>query len=91
MRKDGRRPVTKYSLRQRDERETKAQIMYRFMVRFIKQNGRAPLYKELMQEMGVRSTSTIDRYLTTLHFQNKIRLGNGRYPKSLQIISDQSE
>lgn len=54
------------------EVQLKKEIVYSFIVKYIKENGFAPVYREIREGTGIRSLDTINRYLKKLKQEGRI-------------------
>lgn len=53
----------------------RAEEIYRYITEFINDKGYPPTVREICAELGIRSTSTVHRYLKELEAEGRISMG----------------
>ncbi len=56
----------------------KADAILRYMTEFIAEHGYPPTVREICAELGIKSTSTVHRYLKELESEGKISMGENQ-------------
>ncbi len=69
-------------------RETGQELVYNFIVEFMKKNGYAPSVKEICAGTNLRSTSTVYSYLEMLEILGKIKVKR-KSTRAIKVIGFQ--
>ena len=56
----------------------RAEEIYRYITEFINEKGYPPTVREICAELGIRSTSTVHRYLKELEAEGRISMGENQ-------------
>lgn len=58
---------------------------YQFLISYIKENGYAPSYQEIAEELSLNSTSTVYERMKKLESKGKIEIKSGQ-PRAIKVI-----
>lgn len=67
--------------------KTKEQKVYDYIVRSVRENGFAPSVRDIMRDLGYKSTSTVHMYLNRLDMLGYIRKEDGK-SRAISLASD---
>lgn len=56
----------------KEQFENNIELVYNFIKQFIKENGYAPVYREIIAGTGIKCLDSINRYLNILKKQDRI-------------------
>lgn len=68
------------------EKDNRADEVLRFIVRYVRENGFAPSYREICANTVLRSTSTVRTYIYKLEEQGYILFKGG--PRKIAVLDD---
>ena len=82
---DMRRAAGKILNKERKPLTEKEYETYMFLIDYIKENGYAPSYQEIAEELSLKSTSTVYERMKQLERKGKIEIKSGQ-PRAIRVI-----